>query len=197
MITIQTSTSRIKNNDGSLATGSIIIRPSSDFNFTESGAIIKITTEPIRQTFTSGILDSSFSIAPTLNASQDKSNLYYTVSFYTNSGNWTEYWVLDGAGSATLEITSVTKVIVNPVASTVDYVPSGDVSVASSADGIPRAGATGIIDSGWLVASGQTLVYAFTPYASPPAGVSLAIGYDADSDQVVVYAGGRWRVAAG
>lgn len=199
MITIVTGTSRIKSNGGVLATGQIIIQANDEFEFTDTGGRVKVTTDPVVYGFTSGLLDDDISIAPTLNASQDKTNLYYTVQFITALSKWTEYWVIDADGGASLEITAVTKVIVNPVASTVDYIPSDDVSVDPIADGIPRADENGILDSGWLVAGGGTLVYQFTghPLPTPPAGVTIAIGYDSVDDQSYVYAGGRWRIVGG
>lgn len=188
------------NNDGTFPSGYLIITANDEFEYTESASRRMVSTEDIMKTFTSGLLDAIFTIAPTINASQDKTNLYYTVQFFTPSRKWTEYWTIDAAGASTLEITSITKVIVNPVASTVDYIPSDDVSIEPIASGIPRAGADGLIDAGWIIGASGTFVYSFTdtdlghPLGAPPSGVLLAIGYDAIDDQSYVWAGGRWRV---
>lgn len=205
MITIQTVTSKIINNDGSNASGYLIVRANDEFEFTNSGARRKVTTEGMIQNFEDGVLDASFSIAPTLNASQDKENLYFTVQFFTNSAKWTEYWVIDAAGDSTLEITAVTKVIVSPVASTVFYIPSDDVSIEPADGGIPRADGDGLIDPGWIIGATGTLVYSFTeaslggtiPETPAPSGVLIAIGYSASKEQTFVWAGNNWRVIGG
>lgn len=198
MITITTTTCRIKNSDGSLADGYLIVTPNDSFEFTDSGVRVKVSSESIRQTFTAGVLDATFTIAPTINASQDKSNLYYTAQFFTNAGMWTEYWTIDANGG-NLELTAITQVIVSPVASTVSYLSTDDVSTTSIPDGVPRAGSDGTINTGWLVAGGGTLVYSFTghPLPIPPAGITIAEGYDPVDDVTAVYAGGRWRITGG
>lgn len=203
MITIETDTSRIINPDGSLASGTIIINPVDSFEFTETDdSRKKVSTEPIQETFEDGVLDTSFEIAPTLNADQNKSNLYYAVEFITNSANWTEFWVIDANGPTTLEITDVTEVIVDQVASTTDFIPSDDVSVEPIADGIPRAGADGTIDPGWILGlPNATVVYRYiaVSFEVLPTLTSnvLAIGYVEDSDQIFIWAGSSWRVVGG
>lgn len=204
LITIQTVTSRILNPDGSLATGTIIIAPNEAFEFTEDDATRKkVTTEPIEATFTDGVLDATFEIAPTLNADQNKVNLYYEAQFITHSRNWTEFWVIDAAGANPLELTDITEVIVDQVASTVDFIPSDDVSVAPIADGIPRARADGTIDPGWILGiPNSTIVYryvaaTFEDLPSTLTSADLAIGYVQDSQQIFIWAGSSWRTVGG
>jgi hypothetical protein len=203
MITIETDISRIINPDGSLATGTILISPNVDFEFTENDDTRKkVTTEPAQVTFAAGILDASFNLAPTLNADQNKTNLYYEVQFITNSRSWTEFWILDADGPAVLEITAVTEVIVDQVASTVDFIPSDDVSVEPVADGIPRARADGTIDPGWILGlPNATVVYRYivASFEALPTLTSsvLAVGYVTDQNQMYIWAGTSWRVVGG
>jgi hypothetical protein len=203
MITIETDDSRIINPDGSLASGTIIISPNEGFEYTEEDDTRKkVTTEPVQVTFTAGILDDVLELAPTLNASQNKTNLYYEVQFITNSRSWTEFWVIDADGADPIEITAVTEVIVDQVASTVDFIPSDDVSVEPVADGIPRARADGTIDPGWILGlPNATIIYryiaaTFEALPTLTSGV-LAVAYVTGDDQSYFWAGSRWRVFAG
>lgn len=207
MITIITSTSRIIGPGGDLASGQIIITPNVQFNYTDGSDPKKVTTQPKVVDFTDGILDASFTLAPTTNASQNKTNLYYKAEFVTDGGNWTEYWVFDGTSQPySVEITAIVKVVPDPVASTEDYIAADEVSVTPVADGVPRARADGTLAPAWFNGiPGSVLVYSYTdatiggpiPQTSPPAGVLLADGYDSGSDQCFVWAGGRWRVTGG
>ncbi len=203
MITIETDTSRIINPDGSLASGTIIISPNEDFEFTEDDDTRKkVTTEPVQVTFADGVLDDTLELAPTLNADQNKTNLYYEVQFITNSRSWTEYWVLDESGPDPIEITAVTEVIVDQVASTVDFIPSDDVSVEPVPDGIPRAREDGTIDPGWILGlPNATVVYRYivASFEALPTLTSdvLAVGYVTGQDQMYIWAGSSWRVVGG
>lgn len=164
MITIQTSNSKIKNSDGSLASGHLIVEPNDQFQFTDTDSkVYKVSNDPIQVTFTSGVLDASFQLAPTKNASQDKSNLYYTATFFTSDGaRKIEYWTIDASGSLTLEITDVTQVIPSPTAKTEDFVSSDLVSVTAIPNGIPQAGPTGTLSAEWITGvSGAVFVYRY------------------------------------
>jgi hypothetical protein len=106
MITIQTVTSKIRDPNGTLSSGKITVQASEAFECQDAGSPLKITTEKIEVTIASGAV-TAFTLAPTYGASHDKTGLYYIARFYTTSASWTEYWVIDGAGAASLEITSV------------------------------------------------------------------------------------------
>lgn len=201
MITVQTSNSRVVNNDGSLATGFLIITSVESFQFTDTDSKRKkVTMEPMQFTFVSGVLSSpsTFQIAPTVNASQNKTNLYYTVLFVTNAGKWTEYWTIDANSSDTLELTDVTKVIPSPIATTTDFISADSVSTTPGADLIPRAKSDGTIDLGWFLGiPGGVAVYSYTgnPLPTLTSGV-LAVGLDTGEDQIKVWDGSKWRTVA-
>lgn len=200
MITIKSGDSRIVNNDGSLATGFGIITANESFQFTDASKRRTVTLEAIKFTYTSGVLDASFSIAPTLNATQSNSNLYYKVQFITNDSHWTEYWIIDASGSSEIEITSVTKVTPSAVANTTDFISSDTVSVVPIANGVPRAGEDGTIDIGWLIGiPGGTPVYDYSsvfPLPNLGAGV-LGIAKDQGDGQLKIWNETDWKVVGG
>lgn len=199
MITIATASAKIINNDGSLATGFLIITPIDEFQFTDAGSVRrKVTMEPMQFTFVSGVLSNpaTFQIAPTLNASQDKVNLYYTVLFITNAGKWTEYWSIDANGGD-LELTAITKVIPSAIATTTSFISSDSVSTVPTPNLIPRAKSDGTIDMGWILGiPGGVAVYFYTgnPLPTLTSGV-LALGLDTGDDQMKLWDGTKWRGA--
>lgn len=202
MITIKTSTSKIVDNNGDLASGVIIIEANDDFEYLETGNPRKVTTDPKQIIFTDGLLAASFSIAPTLNATQDKTNLYYKVVFRFGYRERTEYWVVDASGPAELEITAVTTVIPDPVAKTEDFISSDLVSVLPIAYGIPRAKADGTIDAGWVLGiPNATPVYGYPVDNREDlptiAATAIALGYVLNEEQAYACAGGKWRMIGG
>lgn len=199
MITIKTDDSRIINNDGSLATGFGIVSINESFQYTDSSHRKKVSLDPIKFDFEDGILDVSFLIAPTVNASQDKTNLYYTVLYVTNSSKWTEYWVIDANGSTSLEITSVTQVIPSAVANTQDFISSDDATTVPTAGAVPRAKSDGTLDSGWFLGiPGGVPVYSYSGSPLPNLGTGvLGVGFDTGDEQIKVWNGSRWVTVGG
>ena len=201
MIIIQT-TQKIQAADGSFPSGYLVVEPCDQFEYLESADshVKKVGNEPVQVTFTDGLLDATFKLAPTLNASQDKSNLFYTATFYFNGGGRKiEYWAIDGGGAATLELTDIIQVVPDPTASTQDFIASDEVSVVPIANGIPRAKADGTLDSGWLFG-----IPNFVPVKRIPAVANVedlpaqgatdyAICYVTNAEQGYFWAGGKWR----
>jgi hypothetical protein len=200
MITVKTASSLIVNNDGSPATGYVVITPSSSFEFLDTdGKRKKVGVHPVGIIFIAGLLNpNGFPLAPTVNAAQDNVNLYYTADFYTNvnGDKWTEYWVVDANGANPIEITAMTQVIVDPIALPADFISSDSVSTVPTANIVPRALATGFLDAGWFAGSpGGVLVgyYVGNPLPTPALG-TLALGYDPVQQQVFVWDSvGNWR----
>lgn len=153
MITIKTQTSEIVYSNGAKATGVLQITPSEPFTFLDIDDLKRkrVSLETMQVSFSSGkVAEAGFKLAPTVNAQNNKSNLYYKVKYITASSTWTENWIIDGNGPTTLEIADVTKIEPEP-----DIVPSiepDDVTVTPTANMIPRADGSGAIDLGWFPA---------------------------------------------
>ena len=201
MISIQTVNSKIYKGDGqTLMDGHLVIVPSEAFEFTESGVKRKVSLEPIQVPITSGAINA-FSIAPTIGASQDKVNLYFIARFYSDSegADWTEYWQLDAAGSATLEIPDIARVEVNVNDEADPTLDADDVTATPTASKVPRAGATGKLDAGWIpsVSGSYPSVYVQATEPSPaPASNVVALWMDTSVNQIKVWDGTAWRAFA-
>lgn len=116
MITIRTNTSRLRTAAGDLISGALTVTPSASFEYTDGGERRKVAAVPIVVLIQDGVLAEDLVLAPTKGAAHDRVNLTYRAIF-TVSGNrlasWTEFWELDAAGAAVLEIDEVTQVSVS------------------------------------------------------------------------------------
>jgi len=180
MITVKTATSKVVNLNGVTATGVIIVTPSAGFEFTDNDVATtrkKVTLEPLQIQISAGCVHpAGFLIAPTIGASQDKVNLFYTARFITNVGNWTEYWQIDGGGSATLELSDIVRVIPDNVAKTDDFIGADEVSVKAGANLIPRADSSGKLDASWIASANLLPTLGYTASTTLP---TVPTGYTA------------------
>jgi hypothetical protein len=200
MIMIQTVNSKIYDNRGNPVTGKLIIAPNVEFEYTEFSTPNrrKVTLEPVEIAINNGVI-ASFQIAPTLNANHDKSNLYYVVRVYTQSTDYTEYWVIDTAGAPVLEFTDITLVNPDPFAQTAPLIPADDVTAVPTANKIPRAQAGGKLALGWIPVSLGSPVASFVQPNRPspdPVPNELALWFDTAESQFKVWDGVDWRTFA-
>lgn len=166
-ITIQTTTSQIKDSNGVDGFGSITVTPSQAFTYYDGASTISVSANSTTVTVSDGKLDSSLTLAPNTGASQSPSTTYYIVDLDLNGTLRRELWQL-AATPTTLEFTEVSRYDpnVNTTSSSANpyrqYVLRSDTldspAVGAASDGrgyIPRADTTtGKLDSSWLGGSG-------------------------------------------
>ncbi len=146
-ITIQTSTSKIRDALGNLADGKLTIRPRAGWEYDEGGERRKITKKAIIVPVAAGVI-TPFALAPTVNSGVDMTDAAYDVEYsFPGSPKRTEVWVIDGAGTNPLELTSI------QVSSSSDTLPGLPVAGAAG-----PAGPTGINWRGFYNAATPYLV---------------------------------------
>jgi len=108
MITIQTVTTEIRDALGSLAAGSLTIRPNASWNYdAAAGGQDRVSMTPVTVAITGGKI-TAVTLPPSKNGGVILTDAAYIVTWtLANTPEWTETWLLDANGAATIELAAV------------------------------------------------------------------------------------------